>query len=89
MTEGNIKPKPAGQNAANILPRIAAGERTAVQECIDTYGGLVWSLARKLSPTSAEAEDAEAVHCANELAAHIGGHFERIAKMIRRVRFQN
>jgi RNA polymerase sigma factor (sigma-70 family) len=58
MTEGNIKPNSAGQVAAGILPRIAAGERTAVQECIDTYGGLVWSLARKLSPTSSEAEDA-------------------------------
>jgi RNA polymerase sigma factor (sigma-70 family) len=58
MTEGNIKPEPARQSVANILPRIAAGERAAVQECIDTYGGLVWSLARKLSPSSAEAEDA-------------------------------
>jgi RNA polymerase sigma-70 factor (ECF subfamily) len=58
MTEGNIEPKLATQTPAAILPRIAAGERAAVQECIDTYGGLVWSLARRLSPSPEEAEDA-------------------------------
>jgi RNA polymerase sigma factor (sigma-70 family) len=45
-------------NQLSILPRIAANDRAAVQECIDKYGGLVWSLARKLSPNEAEAEDA-------------------------------
>jgi len=30
-----------------ILPRIAAGEADAVSECLDRYGGLVWSLARR------------------------------------------
>jgi len=29
-----------------------------MQACIDRYGGLVWSLARKLCPTATEAEDA-------------------------------
>ena len=43
-------------NQLSILPRIAANDRVAVQECIDKYGGLIWSLARKLAPT--EAEDA-------------------------------
>ncbi|MBS1809234.1 MAG: sigma-70 family RNA polymerase sigma factor [Acidobacteria bacterium] len=42
----------------SILQRIAAGDKSAVERCIDTYGGLVWSLARKLSPNEAEAEDA-------------------------------
>jgi RNA polymerase sigma factor (sigma-70 family) len=42
----------------SILGRIAAGERAAVQECLDSYGGLVWSLARRLSPNQADAEDA-------------------------------
>jgi RNA polymerase sigma-70 factor (ECF subfamily) len=40
------------------LVRIASGERAAVQDCIDAYGGLVWSLARRLSPTPSDAEDA-------------------------------
>ena len=43
-------------NQLSILSRIAANDRGAVQECIDKYGGLIWSLARKLSPN--EAEDA-------------------------------
>ncbi len=37
-----------------LLPRIANGDKTAVRECIARYGGLVWSLARRLSPNDAE-----------------------------------
>jgi RNA polymerase sigma-70 factor (ECF subfamily) len=40
-----------------ILQRIAAHDQTAVQECIDRYGGLVWSLARRLCPVGADPED--------------------------------
>lgn len=42
----------------SILGRIAAGEESAVQDCIDQYGGLVWSLARRMTPNKEEAEDA-------------------------------
>ena len=41
-----------------ILKRIAAGEKTAVQDCLNAYGGLVWSLARRMSPNTDDAEDA-------------------------------
>lgn len=41
-----------------ILKRIAAGDKTAVQDCLNSYGGLVWSLARRMSPNINEAEDA-------------------------------
>lgn len=41
-----------------LLERIAAGDPTAVKQCMDTYGGLVWSLARRLSASAADAEDA-------------------------------
>lgn len=41
-----------------ILKRIASGDKTAVQDCLNNYGGLVWSLARRLSPNADEAEDA-------------------------------
>lgn len=44
--------------AGAILHRIARGDKTAVQECMDSYGGLVWSLARRMSPTQEESEDA-------------------------------
>ena len=41
-----------------LLERIAAGDSAAVKECMDAYGGLVWSLARRLSYAAADAEDA-------------------------------
>ncbi len=42
----------------DLLPKIASGDREAVQDCIDRYSGLVWSLARKFTRTDADAEDA-------------------------------
>jgi len=43
--------------AEAILQRVARGEPSAVQACLDTYGGLVWSLALRQCPTRADAED--------------------------------
>ena len=43
---------------APLLSRVAKGDTAAIDECLDRYGGLVWSLARRLSPTTADAEDA-------------------------------
>jgi RNA polymerase sigma-70 factor (ECF subfamily) len=42
----------------SLLERIAAGDGGAVKECMDAYGNLVWALARRLSPSAADAEDA-------------------------------
>jgi RNA polymerase sigma-70 factor (ECF subfamily) len=44
--------------AQAILQRIAAGDRTAVQDCLDKYGGLVWSIARKMLRSNEDTEDA-------------------------------
>jgi RNA polymerase sigma-70 factor (ECF subfamily) len=41
-----------------LLPLVASGDRMAVTRCIRRYGPLVWSIARRLSPTSEDAEDA-------------------------------
>jgi RNA polymerase sigma factor (sigma-70 family) len=42
-----------------ILQRVARKDQAAVRECLDTYGGLVWSLARRfLRGDRADAEDA-------------------------------
>jgi RNA polymerase sigma-70 factor (ECF subfamily) len=37
---------------------VAAGEATAVEECLRAYRGLVWSLARRLAANPSDAEDA-------------------------------
>ncbi len=42
----------------SLLSRISQGDQGAVQECIDRYGGLVWSLARRFLANQSEAEDA-------------------------------
>ncbi len=42
----------------SILTRIASRDATAVEECLDRYGGLVWSLAKKFCGSAADAEDA-------------------------------
>lgn len=43
--------------AQAILHRIAAGDATAVQDCLNVYGGLVWALARRTLRNSDDTED--------------------------------
>ncbi len=42
----------------NLLPLVASGNPDAVRACLDRYSGLIWSLARRMCPTTADAEDA-------------------------------
>jgi len=42
----------------SVLQRVAAGDTGAVAECVDAFGGLVWSLARRILNRPSEAEDA-------------------------------
>jgi RNA polymerase sigma-70 factor (ECF subfamily) len=42
----------------SLFERIAAGEPTAVRDCMDRYGGLVWTLVRSWIRNPADAEDA-------------------------------
>jgi RNA polymerase sigma-70 factor, ECF subfamily len=44
--------------SSSVLQRIASGDPAAVRECIEQYGALVWSLARRLSRSPSDAEDA-------------------------------
>ena len=41
-----------------VLPEVAAGHSDAIAKCLDRYGGLVWSLARRNCPDEQTAEDA-------------------------------
>lgn len=40
------------------MSRMAAGEKSAFSDCIASFGDLVWSLARRMTRTAADAEDA-------------------------------
>lgn len=42
----------------SVLTRIASGADGAMDECLDQYGGLVWSIAKRICRNSAETEDA-------------------------------
>ncbi len=43
---------------ATILRRIAEKDRTAVKDCIDTYGTFIWALAKKFTRSREQAETA-------------------------------
>lgn len=53
LSKGSV----TGLDSGSVLHRVARGDAEAVNECIDRFGGLVWSLARKLCPDRGEAED--------------------------------
>ncbi|MFM9180194.1 MAG: RNA polymerase sigma factor [Phycisphaerales bacterium] len=42
----------------SILHMVARGDSGAMQACMDRFGGLVWSLARRVTRSTAEADDA-------------------------------
>jgi len=42
----------------SLLQRVASGDAAAVDACLDAYGGLVWSLARRMCRRHEDAEDA-------------------------------
>ena len=51
-------PKTISHVSEAVLPNVAAGDSGAAERCLDRYGGLVWSLARKYFASRADAEDA-------------------------------
>ncbi|MFN3192941.1 MAG: RNA polymerase sigma factor [Aureliella sp.] len=46
------------ESGPSLLQRIAAGDHQAVELCLDQYGALVWSIAKRLSISNSDAEDA-------------------------------
>jgi hypothetical protein len=58
MNKGTINYQPnRGLASLTILQRIAKREKTAVKDCIETYGSLVWFLAKKFTYSPREAEE--------------------------------
>ncbi len=45
-------------DSSSVLQAVVKGERAAVEDCIDNYGDLIWSMAKKVTDST---EDAEAV----------------------------
>jgi len=62
-----------------LLNRVASQEPGSVQEFLDTYGGLIWSLARRFSDNAADAEDAVQEILVN-IWQHAGRYDPEVAK---------
>lgn len=42
----------------SVLDRVARGDSHAMRQCIERFGGLVWAIARRMTRSRADAEDA-------------------------------
>ena len=51
VDRGNIRVIPS------ILQQVAANDQSAMDECLNRYGGLVWALVKRRCPLQADAED--------------------------------
>lgn len=40
-----------------ILQRVASGDKSAVEDCVNAYGSVIWALAKNSAETAKEAED--------------------------------
>ena len=80
----------ADDTTSPILPAIASGQPRAADALLDRYGALVWSLARRMTPTAADAEDAvqdiliELVRSAHRFDPAVAGEATFIATIARR-----
>ncbi|MGC4083331.1 MAG: sigma-70 family RNA polymerase sigma factor [Vicinamibacterales bacterium] len=48
---------PLPTNSDSLLARVARGDQAAFQACVERFGGMIWSLARRFSYRTADAED--------------------------------
>ncbi len=53
-----ISRKNSPESSLAILSRIALADKTAAKECVDIYGAMIWSLARKFTDSREDAEKA-------------------------------
>lgn len=51
-------PQPEADVSDSLLLAVSQGDSRAVSACLDKYSGLVWSIARRMSPNETDAEDA-------------------------------
>lgn len=57
MSAGVRGAPPSARSEEGVLARVAAGEPGAADALLERFGGLVWSLARRLAANDSEAED--------------------------------
>lgn len=55
--DGNYYQANESRDSANVLPRIARGDKQAVADCIDRYGNLIWRICSNYTFNRADTED--------------------------------
>ncbi len=50
--------QPVKRQSSTILQRISETDKSAVEDCINTYGNLIWALGRRFTNSTEEAEEA-------------------------------
>jgi RNA polymerase sigma-70 factor (ECF subfamily) len=55
---GGTRAPPLATPSEPVLLAVARGDREAVGRCIDLYAPLIWTMARRMSMSAADAEDA-------------------------------
>ena len=55
--DDSTAPQPRRPAGASVLERVAHGDARAARECIDQFGGLVWSIACRWTRTHADTEE--------------------------------
>lgn len=58
LVQNRFRKEAEARVSESLLEKIASGDRSAVSDCVNRYGGLVWSLARRFTGSQADAEDA-------------------------------
>ena len=68
----------------SVLARVARGDAGAVRECIDEFGGLVWAIARRMTRSRADAEDAvqEIQDSVNQMSELTGKRLQSLLAMV-------
>ncbi len=46
------------ENSSAVLTRIARADKSAVQDCIELYGNMIWALAKQFTNSNSDAEKA-------------------------------
>ena len=74
----------------SVLVRVAQGDPMALGQCIDEFGGLVWTIARRMTRSRADAEDAvqeifiDVWRSAARFDAHLGSEKVFVTTIARR-----
>ena len=89
MNKGvTYRPELNGLESLAILQRIAIRDKSVISDCLDTYGNLIWALAKRYTSSTEEAEETvlqifkEIWTCASQYDSGKGNEDEYILRIV-------